>query len=172
MTIEEIDAETTDWNSLVRRLRGESPKDRLPFIKQWSSFDVPDNFDPDEISWVTDRLGITDLTGSFEASSDGHYVINTAGEIESPADLKQVVEPAGGPVEVRKTLSLIAEVIHGRLENSDQKVVVHCFMGMERSVLSVVWYLHTYCDLSIDEAYNVVGTARPIAVDHRNWALG
>ena len=91
MTIDEINAETTDWNSLVRRLRGESPKDRLPFIKQWSSFDVPDDFDPDEISQVTDRLGIADLTGSFRAANEGHYVINTAGEIESPSNLKQVV---------------------------------------------------------------------------------
>ena len=172
MTIEEINKKTTDWDSLVRRLFQESPRDRLPFIKQWSSFDVPDDFDPDEISWVTDRLGITDLTGSFEAANEGHYVINTAGEIESPSNLKQVVEPGDGPEEVRKALDVIAEVIHGLLENSDRKVVVHCFMGMERSVLSVVWYLHTYCDLSIDEAYNVVGNVRPIAIDHRNWALG
>ena len=99
-------------------------------------------------------------------------MINTAGEIESPSNLKQVVEPGDGPEEVRKTLDVIAEVIHGLLENSDQKVVVHCFMGMERSMLSVVWYLHTFCDLSIDQAYNVLGNARPVAIDHRNWVLG
>jgi len=42
-------------------------------------------------------------------------------------------------------------------------------MGMERSPLTVVWYLHTYQDMSLDEAYKTVQTARPVAVDRRYW---
>jgi len=33
----------------------------------------------------------------------------------------------------------------------------------------VVWYLHSYQDMSLDEAYQMVQSARPIAVDRRYW---
>ena len=54
-------------------------------------------------------------------------------------------------------------------DNDDTKVVVHCAMGMERSPLTVVWYLHKYHDKTIDEAYKMVQDARPAAVDRRDW---
>jgi protein-tyrosine phosphatase len=44
-------------------------------------------------------------------------------------------------------------------------------MGMERSVLAVVWYLYNYQDMTIDEAYDVVGWKRPIAADRREWVM-
>jgi hypothetical protein len=43
---------------------------------------------------------------------------------------------------------------------------------MERSVLSVVWYLHADAEMTIDEAYDMVFEARPIAVDRRHWIQG
>jgi len=42
-------------------------------------------------------------------------------------------------------------------------------MGMERSPLTVVWYLHKYHDKTIDEAYEMVQDARPVVVDRREW---
>ena len=172
MRKEKLLNEKKDHNDHVRQVLGETPKERLPIIKKWSSFDVPEGFDPDEISWVTDRLGITDLTGAFDAANQGCYVINTAGEIVSPSNLKIVVDPRRGAKEVRQSLDAISDAISEQLSSSERKVVVHCFMGMERSVLTVVWYLHTRLGLTIDEAYEQVGRVRPIAIDHRGWALG
>jgi protein-tyrosine phosphatase len=43
-------------------------------------------------------------------------------------------------------------------------------MGIERSVLSVAWYLHRYKDMTLDEAYDHIRKVRPIALDRRHWA--
>ena len=50
------------------------------------------------------------------------------------------------------------------------KVAVHCRMGMERSVLSVVWFLVSIRGMTIDAAYTQVKNRRPIALDQREWA--
>jgi protein-tyrosine phosphatase len=159
-------------NKLIREQRGYTPKDLLPSLKKYCSFPVPDNFDPDEISWVLPRLGVTNLTGAYAAKDNGNFLINTAEEIHSPADLKQIVDHYDGPESVKKNLDIIATVIDQVLSQTDQNVVVHCYMGMERSVLSIVWYLHTFQGFTIDEAYQKVGEVRPIAIDHRSWVLG
>lgn len=153
----------------VKQEGGQAPRGRMAYLSRWSSYDVPDDFDPDEISWVTNRIGITDLPGSFTAAEEGHYVVNTADEIESPSDIKIVVDPREGPESVRKTLSKIADAIDSELSKGEQNVVVHCYMGMERSVIAVVWYLHKFYGLSLKDAYDKVGAARPIAVNHTSW---
>ena len=158
-------------NDHIRQILGETPKERLSLIRKWSSFDVAEGFNPDEISWVTDRIGVTDLAGAFDAAAHGHHVINTASEITSPSDLKIVVDPRQGPAKVRLALDTLADAIFEQLADSEKKIVVHCYMGMERSVLTVVWYLHTKKGLSMDEAYEQVGAVRPIAIDHRDWVL-
>ncbi len=63
----------------------------------------------------------------------------------------------------------IADEIERVLTTTNNKIVVHCYMGMERSVLSVVWYLTKYKGKSIDEAYFEVASILPIAIDHSSW---
>ena len=58
------------------------------------------------------------------------------------------------------------------IDGQGREVVVHCAMGMERSVLSVVWYLHVDAGMTVDEAYDMVFEARPIACDRRHWIDG
>ena len=56
-------------------------RDRLEWLKRLvedQGRTVPDNFDIDDIHWVTDRLGITDYEGSAEAVNQGCFVINVA----------------------------------------------------------------------------------------------
>ena len=166
---EEINKPSGRDTDPVKQEAGQSPRGRMGYLSRWSSFDVPDEFDPDEISWVTDRIGITDLPGAFTAASEGHYVVNTADEIVSPADLKVVVDPREGPEALRATLTRIADAIDAELSGSENKVVVHCYMGMERSVIAVVWYLHKFHGLSLNDAYDKVGASRPIAVNHSSW---
>ena len=159
---------TGDMNKLIERRYGEGPGERFDYIKHLS-IGSTDGFNPDEISWVNDRIGVTDLVGAFVAAAEGHFVINVAGETDSPCDIKEPVDPRVGPQALRETLDRIADEMHNVIETTDKKVVVHCYMGMERSVLSVVWYLHRYEGKTIDAAYQIVANVRPIAIDHRSW---
>ena len=55
------------------------------------------------------------------------------------------------------------------LTSTDNKIVVHCAMGMERSPLTVVWYLHKYLGMTLDEAYSIVSSSRESTIDRRSW---
>ena len=153
---------------LIEQHYGESPRERLDYTKG-GFIGLPDEFDIDEISWVSGRLGVTNLVGAFVAAAEGHFVINVAEETDSPCDIKEPVDPRVGPVALRETLNLVADEIQKVIETTKKRVVVHCYMGMERSVLSVVWYLNRYEGKTIEEAYRIVGNVRPIAIDHRSW---
>jgi len=129
---------------------------------------IPDDFDIDDIHWVTDRVGITDFEGCSEAVVRNYFTINVAGELDSSAQIQADIDPGSG--KVKKELDKLVVLMHKALtDNDDTKVVVHCAMGMERSPLTVVWYLHKYQDKTIDEAYKMVQNARPVAVDRRDW---
>ena len=128
-------------------------------------------FDLDTLSWVTPRLAVTDMYGALSVCGEpGIYVINTADEITTPCNFKLPVAPHEGPEAVRETLDVLADVIHEQMEATDNDVVVHCFAGMERSVLTCVWYLHKYQDMSIDDAYQAISDERPVILDRRHWA--
>jgi len=127
------------------------------------------SFDPDQISWVTEDLAITNKEGGSLASSEGLFVINVAGEIMNPSCDEHIpVNPYSGPEKTRRVVTKVARIINKELVEG-KRVVVHCAMGMERSVLCVVWYLNQYCDMEIDDAYDLVRTSRPIAADRRYW---
>ena len=128
---------------------------------------VPNDYNPAIISWVTDSIGITAWDGVQDALEQGFFVINVADEIDNQADAKIPVDPGSGTVLM--CLDDIQELIEDTLEEKKRKVVVHCAMGMERSVLSVVWYLHQNANMSLDDAYDLVRKFRPIALDHQNW---
>jgi hypothetical protein len=147
-------------------------KDRVRSLKRHSLGFVPDDFDPDVLSWVLDSVAITDKEGGLEAKALGHYVINVAEEIRSNADAKiPVVPPEYGTdvLDTRESVDRVADIINTVVEDEQRKVVVHCYMGMERSVLCVVWYMHKYLGMSIDQAYGHISAIRPLAADRRDW---
>lgn len=49
-----------------------------------------------------------------------------------------------------------------------RKLLVHCMAGVERSPLTIVWYL-TSTGLTLDEAYALVKGKRPQVEDRRAW---
>tara|TARA_B100001123_G_scaffold439647_1_gene576928 strand:+ start:815 stop:1417 length:603 start_codon:yes stop_codon:yes gene_type:complete len=131
---------------------------------------VIQNFDPASISWVTDRIGITAEDGVAQALHEGYFVINVAREISNDAQVKQPVQYGSG--RVVHNLIGISNILDNVLKTTDQKVVVHCAMGMERSVLTVVWYMATKLGLTLDQALKQVKKARPIALNRLTWILG
>ena len=132
------------------------------------------DFNLDTISWITPRLAVTDVNGALEMHKETDcYIINTAGELDTPCDFKLPVDPfIHGPEEVRAALDTLVDVIYEQLEGAETRVIVHCFAGMERSVLTCVWYLCKHHDMSFDEAYETVREARPVALDRREWVSG
>ena len=132
---------------------------------------VPDDFDPDEISWVVDRLGITDWEGALEASLTGCYVINVAPELERMKE-NDITLPLDGSTNKQIVVALdrIADAIHNKLQESPEaKVVVHCAMGMERAPLSVIWYLNKYRKTPLETAHDKVVAVRPIVLNCISW---
>jgi len=146
-------------------------KERLHDLRRLVERDgrtIPNDFDIDAIHWVTDQVGITDFEGCSEAVVRNYFTINVAGELDSSAQIQADIDPGSG--KVKKELDKLVVLMHKALtDNDDTKVVVHCAMGMERSPLTVVWYLHKYHNKTIDEAYEMVQNARPVAVDRRDW---
>jgi protein-tyrosine phosphatase len=68
----------------------------------------------------------------------------------------------------KKQLDAAAEVIDSALQGG-KKVLVHCAAGIERSPLTVVWYLHRKKNMSIEDAYNLVIDKRSIVQRRDLW---
>ena len=48
-------------------------------------------------------------------------------------------------------------------------VLVHCEEGCERAPLAVAWFLKTRRGMTLDEAYALIKSRRPIVRDRRTW---
>ena len=140
----------------------------LAYLVEEQGGSVPEDFNIDDIHWVTDRIGITDFEGSTESFLQGYFTINVAGELDSSAQIQADIDPGSG--KVQKELDELVVLMHKALTDNDEtKVVVHCAMGMERSPLTVMWYLTKYHNKTIDEAYDMIRQVRPVVLDRRDW---
>jgi len=129
--------------------------------------EIYNTFNPSIISWVEERIGITARDGVPQALADGHFVINVADEIYNDAQVKIPVEVGTGMVIHR--LNEIADVMEKIFSTTNQKVVVHCAMGMERSVLAVVYFMTSKWRMQLQQALKHVQSKRPIALDRLHW---
>ena len=139
-----------------------------PGLSRMVGRSIPENFNPDEISWVRPRIGITDWEGACEAIALDHYVITVAPEIAIGSDIVIGLDP-NYDNNFKGTLNRVSNKIGEVLDDTDRSVVLHCAMGMERAPLAVVWYLHNNEGLSIEDAYKDVISARPIACNREQW---
>ena len=131
-----------------------------------------DGFDPEELSFVHPSIAITCWEGAAQVvGQPGYYVINVAGELDTPSDVKMPVDPRDGVSATRSQLDRIAGVIDQQLEGPDDtKVIVHCAMGIERSALAVAWFLRSRLGYgSLTAAYDAISAARPIVADRSGW---
>ena len=144
----------------AQRLRTIGPQCDLPTP-------IVDNFQPKIISWVTPRIGVTSRDGVPQALEDGHFVINTAEEQVNKAHVKIAVKVGSG--HVLEQLNQIKVIMDNVLTTTDQKIVVHCAMGMERSVLAVVWFMANTWGMTLENALAKVQEKRPIALNRLSW---
>lgn len=68
----------------------------------------------------------------------------------------------------KKQLEIAARRII-RLLNEGHEVMVHCWVGMERSPLTVTWTLAEMMGYSLDEAFDIVRSRRTIAANRLHW---
>jgi len=147
----------------------ETSWDRLKRIgpKCDMSNELINSFNPAVISWVAERIGITASDGVPQALADGHFVINTAKEIDNKAQVKMPVDPGSG--QVLNSLNAIAELTAKVLSTTNQKVVFHCAMGMERSVLACVWFMASQWRMNLKQTLAQIKEQRPIVLDRTHW---
>ena len=149
---------------------------RIKFLKDMVGFPIPDSFDPHEISWVLPNLGVTGAEGAEEAIDKGHFVINVADELVNEATVKMPIEPSNQVWGMKRSCTVLPTLesivnMMNMVMATEQKVVVHCSMGMERSILATVWYLVRNKGMDLDNAYSFVRSVRPIATDRREWLV-
>jgi len=147
---------------------------RIKYLKDMVGHEIPDDFDPHDISWVAPNLGVTGAEGAEEAIEKSNFVINVARELNNGATVKMPIVPVAWGydegADVLTTLESIVDTMEMAMD-AGQKVVVHCSMGMERSILATVWYLVRNKRMSLDNAYGFVRSIRPIATDRREWLI-
>jgi dual specificity protein phosphatase-like protein len=68
----------------------------------------------------------------------------------------------------RATLDTTAAVIDAGLRLG-MAVLVHCEEGCERAPLAVAWFLKTRRQMTLDGAYALIKSRRPIVKDRRSW---
>ena len=154
-------------NSQPSKLRLHGDRGR-PGLGRMVKRPIPEDYNPDEISWVRPRIGITDWEGACEAIALNHFVITVAPEIDIGSDMVIGLEP-NYDTDFIGTLNKISNKIGEILDDTDRNVVLHCAMGMERAPLATVWYLHKNEGLSIKDAYKDVINARPIVCNREIW---
>lgn len=71
---------------------------------------------------------------------------------------------AEGVVTLDKTAALIDDELA-----RDHRVLVHCEEGCERAPLVVAWFLKTRRGMTLDQAYALLKSRRPIIEDRRRW---
>jgi protein-tyrosine phosphatase len=71
---------------------------------------------------------------------------------------------AEGVASLDKTAALIDDELA-----QAHRVLVHCEEGCERAPLVVAWFLKNRRGMTLDEAYALLKSRRPMVVDRRRW---
>lgn len=119
-------------------------------------------------NWVTDDVAITDqVEGRALVGTDGLAVICVGHHgFNYRSDAFFLMDP---PVPA-SLLDAVAATIESYLQQG-RRVVVHCGEGVERSPLSVAWWMHKRWEIPLEQAYQRVFQSRTQAADRRDWIV-
>ncbi len=114
-------------------------------------------------SEIIPSLFVGDLQDALEFEGTIISVLPDVPEIEPPRAIHMPFL-ADGVGSLDRTAALIEEELAlGR------RVLVHCEEGCERAPLVVAWFLKTKRGKTLDEAYGLLKSQRPIIEDRRRW---
>ena len=91
----------------------------------------------------------------------------TAPPLPQTKHFKIMNEPFAIPAN-KLLLDAAADYIAAELSRG-QRVLVHCGAGLERSPLTIAWFLHRYHGMNLDRAYAEIRLARPQVYDRQSW---
>ena len=121
---------------------------------------------------ILPHLWLGDLNDSFTAPED--FIILCVLEVRYPllpkrAILQPILEMSpNGPQMNMNGMEKACKIIDGVL-NDEKNILVHCAAGVERSPLTIVWWLHTRMGQSLDVAYDFVKSKRSIVENRLIW---
>ena len=158
-----------NWKDIIGTKRGngrvtavatpELPESEVDARRDWFT-------SMDAVSWVHPFLAVTSRHGA--STVEDAVIINVAEELDTKADIKLPVMPENGQDATMDRLDMLGEIISSHINNGD-KVVVHCMAGIERSALTVAWFLKNHLMFNtLDNAYGHLRKVRPI-VERRDW---
>ena len=158
-----------NWKDIIGTKRGngrvtavatpELPESEVDARRDWFT-------SMDAVSWVHPFLAVTSRHGA--STVEDAVIINVAEELNTKADIKLPVMPESGQDATMDRLDMLGEIISSHINNGD-KVVVHCMAGIERSALTVAWFLKNHLMFNtLDNAYGHLRKVRPI-VARRDW---
>ena len=117
-------------------------------------------------------LWVGNLNDAFTAPED--FIILCVLETKYPllpkrAILQPILEMSpNGPRVNMNGMEKACEIID-KVLNDGKNILVHCAAGVERSPLTIVWWLHTRMGQSLDVAYDFVKSKRPIVENRLIW---
>lgn len=113
--------------------------------------------DPGESSEIVHRLYVGDKMCARDKTFDRRI------------DVRGLIDPDDPGGVYIPMLDAIAHAIHCALGRYE-KVLVHCWAGMERSPLAIAWYMVKYHGFeTIEEAYDHLQTVRPCVMRRTEW---
>ena len=114
-------------------------------------------------SEIIENLFVGDLQ---DAQRFDGIIINVLPDLPEGEPVEAIHMPilARGVDSLNDTAALIDE--HLRM---GRRVLVHCEEGCERAPLIVAWFLKTRRAMTLDAAYALLKSRRPIVEDRRRW---
>ena len=114
-------------------------------------------------SEIIPSLFVGDLQDALDFEGTIISVLPDLPEIEPPHAIHMPVL-ADGVASLDRTAALIEDELA-----LGHRVLVHCEEGCERAPLVVAWFLKTKRGKTLDEAYALLKSRRPIIEDRRRW---
>lgn len=123
---------------------------------------------------ILSNLYLGDLQDSLQFAKDypdGHIIVvlEDRPQSEPMQSIHVPVLTSSGHVH-NTQLNKVACIIDALL-GQNKPLLVHCAAGIERSPLTVAWYLHKYHKFSMDGAYEVIKRKRPQIADRQIWLV-
>jgi len=133
---------------------------------------------------IMENLYIGNILEAIKYGEDFDIIINCMGSGEAYSDEKKGYNVLKHPILIRAstyrlsadfeddyadpyTMDFIAKIIHDTINS--KKILVHCAAGEERSPLAVIWYIHKYSNMNIDDSYEFIRKQHPQTLDRRSW---
>jgi protein-tyrosine phosphatase len=116
------------------------------------------------VTEIIENLFVGDMVDA-RAGFDGLIIcVLEEKPFDEPADATWIPFLADGVHSLEVTADIIDDALVG-----GRAVLVHCGAGSARAPLAVAWFLTRRREMSLDEAYTLLRSRRPIVRDRRSW---